>query len=133
MSEGREQAIRERAYFLWEQEGHPRGGSISHWLRAETEAETEAEAEAAASTATGGAERSDLAETRNGDLIRKIAAVVQAVRSIGYDRDEIPAETRHEMAWLLNRLADQLRAERPRLSDNAGAEEAALEVQPSLS
>jgi len=53
MSEGREQAIRERAYFLWEQEGHPRGGSISHWLRAETEAETEAEAEAAASTATG--------------------------------------------------------------------------------
>jgi hypothetical protein len=34
----REQAIRERAYAIWEQEeGHPKGRDLDHWLRAEAE------------------------------------------------------------------------------------------------
>jgi len=33
----REQAIRERAYSIWEEEGRPDGQHVSHWLRAETE------------------------------------------------------------------------------------------------
>jgi hypothetical protein len=37
MSEQREQAIRERAYALWEQDGRPEGLSLAHWSQAETE------------------------------------------------------------------------------------------------
>jgi Protein of unknown function (DUF2934) len=33
----REQAIRERAYSIWEKEGRPEGQHESHWLRAEAE------------------------------------------------------------------------------------------------
>jgi hypothetical protein len=33
----REQATRERAYLLWEEEGRPDGKHLEHWLRAETE------------------------------------------------------------------------------------------------
>jgi hypothetical protein len=31
----REQAIRERAYAIWEEEGRPDGRDLDHWLRAE--------------------------------------------------------------------------------------------------
>jgi hypothetical protein len=37
MTKFEEQAIRDRAYALWEQEGHPNGKDIDHWLRAEAE------------------------------------------------------------------------------------------------
>jgi hypothetical protein len=30
-----EQRIRERAYFIWEQEGRPDGRGLDHWLQAE--------------------------------------------------------------------------------------------------
>ena len=33
----REQAIRERAYAIWEEQGRPEGQHVSHWLRAEAE------------------------------------------------------------------------------------------------
>jgi hypothetical protein len=33
----RVQAIRERAYEIWEQEGRPDGKDLDHWLRAEAE------------------------------------------------------------------------------------------------
>jgi hypothetical protein len=33
----REQAIRERAYQIWEAEGRPDGKDLDHWLRAEAE------------------------------------------------------------------------------------------------
>jgi hypothetical protein len=33
----REQAIRERAYQIWEAEGRPDGKELGHWLRAEAE------------------------------------------------------------------------------------------------
>ena len=33
----REQAVRERAYAIWEQEGRPDGKDLDHWLRAEAE------------------------------------------------------------------------------------------------
>jgi hypothetical protein len=33
----REQAIRERAYAIWEEEGRPEGRHLDHWLRAEVE------------------------------------------------------------------------------------------------
>jgi Protein of unknown function (DUF2934) len=33
----REQAIRERAYAIWEEEGRPEGKDREHWLRAEVE------------------------------------------------------------------------------------------------
>jgi hypothetical protein len=33
----REEAIRLRAYALWEQEGRPDGNNLEHWLRAEAE------------------------------------------------------------------------------------------------
>ena len=33
----REEAIRERAYAIWEGEGRPDGKDLDHWLRAETE------------------------------------------------------------------------------------------------
>jgi Protein of unknown function (DUF2934) len=32
-----EQAIRERAYAIWEEEGRPEGRHLDHWLRAEAE------------------------------------------------------------------------------------------------
>jgi hypothetical protein len=32
-----EQAIRERAYAIWEDEGRPEGRHLDHWLRAEAE------------------------------------------------------------------------------------------------
>ena len=41
MSDGREQAIRERAYALWEQDGRPEGRSLAHWSQAEAEIGTE--------------------------------------------------------------------------------------------
>jgi DUF2934 family protein len=46
MSEQKEQAIRERAYALWEQDGRPEGQSLAHWSRAEAEIGTEQSAEA---------------------------------------------------------------------------------------
>jgi hypothetical protein len=33
----REQAIRERAYAIWEEEGRPEGQHLRHWFRAEAE------------------------------------------------------------------------------------------------
>jgi hypothetical protein len=33
----KEQAIRERAYAIWEEEGHPEGQHLGHWFRAEAE------------------------------------------------------------------------------------------------
>jgi hypothetical protein len=33
----REQAVRERAYQIWEAEGRPDGKELDHWLRAEAE------------------------------------------------------------------------------------------------
>jgi hypothetical protein len=38
-----EQAIRERAYAIWEQEGHPEGKALDHWLLAEAFNATEPE------------------------------------------------------------------------------------------
>jgi Protein of unknown function (DUF2934) len=32
-----DQAIRERAYFLWENEGRPEGRALDHWQRAAAE------------------------------------------------------------------------------------------------
>jgi len=37
MGSEREQAIQERAFVLWEQDGHPDGKDLDHWLRAEAE------------------------------------------------------------------------------------------------
>lgn len=33
----KEQAIRERAYFIWERDGGPAGKDLEHWLKAEEE------------------------------------------------------------------------------------------------
>jgi hypothetical protein len=33
----KEQAIRERAYAIWEERGRPEGHHLDHWLRAEAE------------------------------------------------------------------------------------------------
>ena len=35
--ERQQQVIRERAYAIWEQEGHPYGKDLANWLQAETE------------------------------------------------------------------------------------------------
>jgi hypothetical protein len=35
--QAREQAIRERAYAIWEEEGRPDGRDLDHWRRAEQE------------------------------------------------------------------------------------------------
>ena len=37
ISEQKEQAIREPAYALWEQDGRPDGRSVAHWSQAEME------------------------------------------------------------------------------------------------
>jgi len=37
VEEAREQAIRERAYAIWEQHGRPDGRCLEHWSQAETE------------------------------------------------------------------------------------------------
>ena len=34
---GEERAVRERAYFLWENEGRPEGRALDHWQRAAAE------------------------------------------------------------------------------------------------
>ena len=39
----REQAIRERAYAIWEEEGRPGGQHLNHWFRAEAEINSAAE------------------------------------------------------------------------------------------
>jgi hypothetical protein len=36
-----EEAIRERAYRIWEREGRPQGRDQTHWLRAKDELESE--------------------------------------------------------------------------------------------
>jgi hypothetical protein len=41
MPDEREQAIRERAFEIWEQEGRPQGKHLGHWLRAEAEIDAE--------------------------------------------------------------------------------------------
>jgi hypothetical protein len=41
MLDGHEQAIRERAYAIWEQDGRPEGRSLAHWSQAEVEIGTE--------------------------------------------------------------------------------------------
>jgi hypothetical protein len=41
MMSDREQAIRERAHEIWEDEGRPNGKHLAHWLRAETEIRNE--------------------------------------------------------------------------------------------
>jgi len=41
----REQAIRERAYATWEEEGRPDGRDLDHWRRAEQEISSAGEAE----------------------------------------------------------------------------------------
>jgi Protein of unknown function (DUF2934) len=37
MPDDKEQALRERAYAIWEREGRPDGKDLDHWLRAEAE------------------------------------------------------------------------------------------------
>lgn len=37
----REQAIRERAFYIWEQRGHPTGRDLDNWLTAEAEIDYE--------------------------------------------------------------------------------------------
>jgi hypothetical protein len=37
MSEAREQAVRERAYVIWEREGRPAVKELAHWLQAKAE------------------------------------------------------------------------------------------------
>lgn len=39
----RDQAIRERAYAIWEEEGRPEGKHLQHWLWAEAETDAAAE------------------------------------------------------------------------------------------
>jgi hypothetical protein len=39
----REQAIRERAYAMWEEEGRPDGKDLDHWYRAEAEIDSSGE------------------------------------------------------------------------------------------
>jgi Protein of unknown function (DUF2934) len=39
----REQAIRERAYAMWEEEGRPDGKELDHWYRAEAEIDSSGE------------------------------------------------------------------------------------------
>ena len=41
MLDEREQAIRERAYAIWEQDGRPEGRSLAHWSQAEVEIGTD--------------------------------------------------------------------------------------------
>jgi len=41
MLDEREQAIRERAYAIWEQDGRPEGRNLAHWSQAEVEIGTE--------------------------------------------------------------------------------------------
>lgn len=44
MPEQKEQAIRERAYAIWEEEGRPDGKDLEHWRRAEDEINSAGEA-----------------------------------------------------------------------------------------
>ena len=44
MSEHKDQAIRERAYAIWEEEGRPDGKHLEHWRRAEDEINSAVEA-----------------------------------------------------------------------------------------
>jgi len=40
-----ENAVRERAYLLWEKAGYPTGDGVNFWIDAETELKAEADAE----------------------------------------------------------------------------------------
>ena len=39
-----EEEIRNRSYYIWEEEGFPEGKDVEHWLRAKAELEAEAAA-----------------------------------------------------------------------------------------
>jgi Protein of unknown function (DUF2934) len=41
----REQAIRERAYAIWEEEGRPEGKHLQHWFHAEAETNAAADSQ----------------------------------------------------------------------------------------
>jgi aspartyl/asparaginyl beta-hydroxylase (cupin superfamily) len=43
MLQDREQAVRERAYAIWERDGRPEGRSLAHWCQAEAELDAKAE------------------------------------------------------------------------------------------
>lgn len=52
-----ENAIRHRAYEIWQAEGQVHGRDLDHWLRAEAEVRSTAETEAAAKPRRGAARK----------------------------------------------------------------------------
>lgn len=63
MQNGREEQIRNRAYELWEQEGHKEGQPEDYWYRAEQELNgAEGGAEASGNSENGNAGGTDAAE-----------------------------------------------------------------------
>jgi hypothetical protein len=70
-----EQRIRDRAYFIWEQEGRPQGRELDHRLRAEAEIATERSRES-------GAAKSKPAQHIHGDDSEPRASARQAAEAL---------------------------------------------------
>ena len=67
----REQSIRERAYAIWEQEGHPDHRSLIHWLKAEIEIGTAQEKRALRTPAK--AKRAQPVDRRQPQMLMPVA------------------------------------------------------------
>lgn len=70
-----EQSVRERAYFIWEQQGKPYGRDREHWAMAERELFTAGMTAGAAAKATGGGA---VKAATNGKTAKKMAAATKA-------------------------------------------------------
>ena len=86
-----EDAIRKRAYFIWEGEGRPHGKHLEHWLRAESEIAPPGKIGFGALPVLLGRLADALAANRSGFgafALHDVSAAMSLLRAVGGDTDE---------------------------------------------
>jgi Protein of unknown function (DUF2934) len=86
-----EDAIRKRAYFIWEGEGRPQGKHLAHWLRAESEIVQQGKIEMGALPALLRRLADATAANRSGFsafALHDVSAALSLLRAVGKDTDE---------------------------------------------
>src|ERR1700693_1247896 len=84
-------AIRERAYSIWDEEGRPHGKHLDHWLRAESEILPQAKVEMAALPVVLRRIAEALAANRSGfgaSALHDVSAALSLLQAAGGDTDE---------------------------------------------
>ena len=86
-----EDAIRKRAYFIWEGEGRPHGKHLEHWLRAESEIARHGKIQMGALPALLHRLADALAANRSGFsafALHDVSAALSLLQAVGRDTDE---------------------------------------------